>query len=270
MVEAKKRYGQNFLKDTSVLNKIIEAMPKTDNVVVEIGPGLGDLTKLLVKYKDVIAYEVDKDLYNILNKNFVKQIQDSKLNIINIDVFEAWRESLYYGKYDLIANLPYYIATNIILKAIDDTNCENILVMVQKEVAQKFASKVGEKSYSSLGVICDLVSHETKKLFDVPPEAFEPAPKVYSSILYIRKNKRVISNGFKNFLKIAFLQPRKMLLKNLSSRYDKELLKNIFDTLKISTSLRPHELEASLYNLLYERIEEDEKRATDSIATKSK
>ena len=74
MIKAKKKYGQNFLKDESVVLKIIESMPKNDNKVVEIGPGLGDLTKQLVKYKDVIAYEVDRDLFSILRVEFINEI----------------------------------------------------------------------------------------------------------------------------------------------------------------------------------------------------
>ena len=88
-MEAKKKYGQNFLKDTSVLDKIVEAMPK-NNHIVEVGPGLGDLTKYLVKYKEVNAYEVDIDLYEILQKKFVEEIVSSKLELINTDVLKVW------------------------------------------------------------------------------------------------------------------------------------------------------------------------------------
>ena len=117
-------------------------------------------------------------------------------------------------KYDLIANLPYYIATNIILRAIEDNNCENILVMIQKEVAVKFSAKENEKEFSSLGIIASLCSLENRILFDVPPESFDPPPKVMSSILYIKKDMDVkLDKGFLKFLKVCFSQPRKKLFK---------------------------------------------------------
>ena len=159
-IKAKKRYGQNFLKDTTVLDKIIQSMPNNKNYLVEIGPGLGDLTKNLVKYKEMTAYEVDTDLIRILESKFAIEIKENRLKLIHTDVLEAWdkQETLHDGKYDLIANLPYYIATNIILRAFEDDNCESIIVMIQKEVALKFSAKPKDKEFSSLGVISDLVS----------------------------------------------------------------------------------------------------------------
>ena len=255
-IKAKKRYGQNFLKDESILLKIIESMPKADRKVVEIGPGLGDLTKQLVKYKDVRAYEVDTDLIGILQDKFVNELKTTKLELIHTDVLEAWDKqgSLFDGKYDLIANLPYYIATNIILRALEDDNCESIIVMIQKEVALKFAAKQRDKEFSSLSVITTLLSKDSRILFDVPPESFEPAPKVMSSILFIKKDTtKHLEKGFKQFLKAAFVQPRKKLSKNLSSRVDKSLLAEIFNELELSDNIRPHEVSAPLYSQIYKR-----------------
>ena len=256
-VIAKKKFGQNFLKDKSILNKIIQSMPKNSNHIVEIGPGLGDLTNELVKYKDVTAYEVDRDLYSILQVNFFKEIDSGKLKIILDDVLNQWNlnKSLYDGKYDLIANLPYYIATNIILHGLDDSNCENIIVMIQKEVANKFTAQCGEKEYSSLSVITQLLSKKAHILTIVPPESFDPPPKVDSAVILIQKDMtKSISQGFKTFLKVAFSQPRKVLLKNLSSHYDKSLLKKIFEELNIKLTARPHEVDASLYSHIYTKV----------------
>lgn len=187
-------------------------MPKGDNYVVEIGPGLGDLTKNLVKYKDMTAYEVDTDLIGILGSKFEEEIVSNRLKIVHKDVLTAWDEqkTLHEGKYDLIANLPYYIATNIILRALEDANCEHIIVMIQKEVAEKFTAKVNNKEFSSLGIIAQLLTTDSKILFDVPPESFNPAPKVVSSVLYLKKDlTKSISKDFKKFLKACFSQPRK-------------------------------------------------------------
>lgn len=259
MIKAKKQFGQNFLKDESVLRMIIEAMPKNDNKVVEIGPGLGDLTEKLVRYKDVRAYEVDRDLFSILKVKFFKEISESKLEIILTDVLDIWsgEGTLYSGrKYDLIANLPYYIATNIILNAFEDDMCEHIIVMVQKEVGDKFISTCGEKAYSALGVISELLCVDRREVVMVPPTSFDPAPKVDSSVIYLKKDmNKSITKEFKSFLKVAFSQPRKKLLKNLSSRYDKGRLNSFFEDLEMDQNLRPHEVNAFLYSQIYQSLE---------------
>ncbi|UTJ06606.1 16S rRNA (adenine(1518)-N(6)/adenine(1519)-N(6))-dimethyltransferase RsmA [Arcobacter roscoffensis] len=256
-VKAKKKYGQNFLIDSSILGKIIQSMPNNSNDIVEIGPGLGDLTKYLVKYKDTTAYEVDTDLIGILESKFKEQIEQGKLKLIHTDVLEAWDKqgTLKDGKYDMIANLPYYIATNIILRALEDNNCEHIMVMIQKEVALKFTSKVNDKEYSSLGIISELLSSESRILFDVPPESFDPPPKVMSSILYIKKDmSKSIDKEFKKFLKSCFTQPRKKLSKNLSSVFDKQTLSSIYEELEIDSNIRPHEVSSSLYSQMYTKV----------------
>lgn len=258
-IKAKKRYGQNFLKDTTVLDKIIQSMPNNNNHLVEIGPGLGDLTKNLVKYKEMTAYEVDTDLISILESKFAIEMEENRLKLIHTDVLEAWdkQETLHNGKYDLIANLPYYIATNIILRAFEDNNCESIIVMIQKEVALKFSAKPKDKEFSSLGVIADLVSIESRILFDVPPESFDPRPKVMSSILYIRKDmNKSIDKDFNKFLKACFIQPRKKLSKNLSSIISKDSVSKYYEELSLSDNIRPHEVSSSLYSQLYTKVKD--------------
>ncbi len=258
-VKAKKQYGQNFLKDTTVLDKIIQSMPNNNNYVVEIGPGLGDLTKNLVKYKDMTAYEVDTDLIGILESKFAIEIKEGKLKLIHTDVLEAWdkQKTLHDGKYDLIANLPYYIATNIILRAFEDKNCEHIIVMVQKEVAEKFTAKVNNKDYSSLGIITESISIDSRILFDVPPESFDPPPKIMSSILYIKKDMdKHLDKDFNKFLKACFVQPRKKLSKNLTSVVDKNTISKIYEELNIDDNVRPHEVSSSLYSQMHTRVKD--------------
>ncbi|MDN5125401.1 16S rRNA (adenine(1518)-N(6)/adenine(1519)-N(6))-dimethyltransferase RsmA [Aliarcobacter butzleri] len=256
-VKAKKQYGQNFLKDSTILDKIIQSMPNNNNHIVEIGPGLGDLTKNLVKYKDLTAYEVDTDLIGILKSKFAIEIEKGNLKLIHTDVLEAWDElkNLHDGKYDLIANLPYYIATNIILRAFEDELCEHIIVMVQKEVAEKFTAKTNDKEYSSLGIITELISINSKILFDVPAEAFDPPPKVTSSILYIKKDmSKSLDKDFNKFLKACFIQPRKKLSKNLTTIFDKNIIFEIYKELNINDNVRPHEVSSSLYSQMYTKV----------------
>lgn len=265
MIKAKKKYGQNFLKDGTAVSKIIEAIPFNNNHLVEIGPGLGDLTRYLVKRKDVLAYEVDSELYNYLGSEFSQEIDSGKLQIHLGDVLSYWDQnpSLYSSAYDLIANLPYYIATNIILRALNDNNCKNIIVMVQKEVALKFTAKSKDSDFCALSVIADKVSEFAEILFVLPPSAFNPPPKVDSAVIYIKKKDGIsLDESFNKFLKVAFSQPRKTLLKNLSQSHTKENLLQIFSDLKLSDTIRPHELDTSLFSLIYERIYKDERIRT--------
>jgi len=252
-VVAKKKFGQNFLKDETVLQKIVEAMPNNDNKIVEIGPGLGDLTKYLVDVKSVEAFEVDTDLCKLLQKKFDKEIATKQLHINCGDVLNAWQSSLVDEDYDLVANLPYYIATNIILKALADPKCKNILVMVQLEVAEKFCASEGEKVFGSLGVITQSVG-EAHIVVQVPPTAFEPPPKINSAVFLIQKSQDRSDKIFEGMLRVAFKQPRKTLMKNLSATYDKEELQKAFAELDFLPTIRPHQVSTKDYHQLYKKI----------------
>jgi len=252
-VVAKKKFGQNFLKDETVLQKIVEAMPNNDNKIVEIGPGLGDLTKYLVDIRSVEAFEVDTDLCKLLQKKFEKEIATNQLHINCGDVLNAWQSSLVDENYDLVANLPYYIATNIILKALADPKCKNILVMVQLEVAEKFCASEGEKVFGSLSVITQSVG-KAHIVVKVPPTAFEPPPKIDSAVFLIEKSSDRSDEIFEGMLRVAFKQPRKTLMKNLSATYDKEILKEAFADLELIQTIRPHQLSTSEYHQLYKKL----------------
>jgi len=252
-VVAKKKFGQNFLKDETVLQKIVEAMPNNDNKIVEIGPGLGDLTKYLVDVKSVEAFEVDTDLCKLLQKKFDKEIATKQLHINCGDVLEAWQSSLIDEDYDLVANLPYYIATNIILKALADPKCKNILVMVQLEVAEKFCANDGDKVFGSLSIITQSVG-KAHIVVKVPPTAFEPPPKIDSAVFLIEKETNRKDENFEGMLRVAFKQPRKTLMKNLSSAFDKEDLKTSFVELGLTPTIRPHQVSTKDYHQLYKKI----------------
>nr|WP_321267238.1 16S rRNA (adenine(1518)-N(6)/adenine(1519)-N(6))-dimethyltransferase RsmA [uncultured Sulfurimonas sp.] len=252
-VIAKKKFGQNFLKDEAVLRKIVEAMPKNNNKIVEIGPGLGDLTKFLVDVKSVEAFEVDTDLCKLLQNTFKEEIATKRLHINCGDVLEAWQSSLIDEPYDLVANLPYYIATNIILKALADPMCKNILVMVQLEVAEKFCAEAGEKVFGSLSVITQSVGTASIVVV-VPPTAFEPPPKIDSAVFLIQKNADRSNEDFEGLLRVAFKQPRKTLMKNLSAKYEKDILQKVFKELLLIQTIRPHQVSTDDYHQLYKKI----------------
>jgi len=252
-VVAKKKFGQNFLKDQSVLVKIVEAMPKNENKIVEIGPGLGDLTKFLVDVKSVEAFEVDTDLCKLLQSTFKEEIATKRLHINCGDVLQAWQSSLVDEPYDLVANLPYYIATNIILKALADPMCKNILVMVQLEVANKFCATEGEKVFGSLSIITQSVG-KANIVVKVPPTAFDPQPKVDSAVFLIQKEEDRSDKDFEDMLRVAFSQPRKTLMKNLSSKYEKSILTEVFEKLELTPTIRPHQVSTKDYHQLYKLI----------------
>ena len=248
--KAKKRFGQNFLRDESVLSQIIQSMPLTPHRIAEIGPGLGDLTKYLVDVKSVTAFEVDTDLCKHLQHHFADAIATSKLTLRCGDVLETWKSELLDEPYDLVANLPYYIATNIILKALADPACKNMLVMIQREVAEKFSAAPNEKAFGALSVIAQSVA-DIKIVLHVPPTAFEPAPKVDSAVLLISKRTNRNDEGFEAFLRVAFTQPRKTLNKNLTACYDGSSLTQAFETLELEKTIRPHQLCTSDFHRLY-------------------
>ena len=254
---AKKKFGQNFLKDEGIKHKIIESMPDDNLPIAEIGPGLGDLTEKLVEKRDVTAFEVDRDLCEHLRRRFEAPIRHGKLELRCGDVLSHWETgSLIERPYHLVANLPYYIATHIVLRALKDPMCRSLLVMVQKEVAEKFSARPGEKAFSSLAVLAQS-SGEAQRLFDVPPQSFVPAPKVMSSILRIVKHCSLDDPAFEDFLKTAFAQPRKTLAKNLSKKYPKEDVVEAIASQALSPSVRPHEAATSCYHHLYKRLKGD-------------
>lgn len=279
LIEAKKKFGQNFLQDSTVKHKIIQAMPNNERKLIEIGPGLGDLTQKLLEVKPLVAYEIDSELCVYLRDKFSKEIKNSELIIKEGDVLKAFEKgSLSNNEYDLIANLPYYIATTIILKALRDPLCKSMIVMIQKEVAQKFAAPCKTKEFTSLAILAQTIG-KAEILFDVPPEAFEPPPKVISSVLRIAKNREYVDidnnsvfedsaelDSFENYLKSAFSAPRKTFLKNISSLYPKDKAKNILNNLEYIQSIRPHEISVSNHHKIFRELQSDgrKKRSTAS------
>ena len=254
---ATKRFGQNFLKSDVIIHQIIQAMPDDDLKVAEIGPGLGDLTKELVRARNVTAFEVDKRLCEHLKNTFETSLKNGDLELKCGDVLEHWGEgSLLNEPYHLVANLPYYIATNIVLKALKDPNCQSILVMIQKEVAVKFSAVPGQKEFSALSVLAETAGKATL-CFEVEPEAFVPPPKVTSAVLLIEKDHTENSESFEALLRVAFQQPRKKLSKNLMAAFPKDKIENLFDRLDLDPNLRPHEAETSIYHHLYNALKKD-------------
>ena len=270
MIKAKKEFGQNFLKDSIILDKIVQAIPNDTSNIVEIGPGLGDLTLRLLKISKVKSYEIDRDLEKILTAKFADELENGRFELVLGDALEIWQNGgLSEKKYFLAANLPYYVATNLILRAIDDDNCLGFVVMVQKEVALKFCATSKNSEFGAISVLANLFG-KCEFLFEVPPLAFEPPPKVTSAVMRLVKNEFLSEHKkfanldeyaeFKGFLRICFSAPRKTLLKNLSSKFDKNLLNEIFANLQISQTIRSHELDFALFLKIFKNLKVENER----------
>lgn len=272
MIKAKKHFGQNFLQDKATLDKIIQAIPNDVENVVEIGPGLGDLTFRLLQIYKTTSFEIDCELFQILKVKFANEIQNGQLKLFCKDALEQWQQEgeLSSQNYFLVANLPYYVATKMILNAIDDEKCLGLIVMIQKEVALKFSAKSKDKEFSALSILASLQGR-CELLFDVDAKLFNPPPKVTSSVIKLQKTKKIFGKdgifkdakqyeAFKAFLRAAFASPRKTLLKNLSTNFDKKALEEIFEDLDLAQNLRPHELDVDSYLKVFERLKEDNER----------
>ena len=272
MIKAKKHFGQNFLQDKATLDKIIQAIPKDVENVVEIGPGLGDLTFRLLQIYKTTSFEIDCELFQILKVKFANEIQNGQLKLFCKDALEQWQQEggLSSQNYFLVANLPYYVATKMILNAVDDEKCLGLIVMIQKEVALKFSAKSRDKEFSALSILASLQGR-CELLFDVDAKLFNPPPKVTSSVIKLQKTKKIFGKdgtfkdtkqyeAFKAFLRAAFASPRKTLLKNLSTNFDKKALEEIFEGLGLAQNLRPHELDVDSYLKVFERLKEDNER----------
>lgn len=270
MIKAKKEFGQNFLKDSVILDKIVQAIPNDTSNIVEIGPGLGDLTLRLLKISKVKSYEIDRDLEKILTAKFADELENGRFELVLGDALEIWQNGgLSEKKYFLAANLPYYVATNLILRAIDDDDCLGFVVMVQKEVALKFCATSKNSEFGAISVLANLFG-KCEFLFEVPPLAFEPPPKVTSAVMRLVKNEFLSEHKkfanldeyaeFKGFLRICFSAPRKTLFKNLSSKFDKNLLNEIFANLQISQTIRSHELDFALFLKIFKNLKVENER----------
>lgn len=259
MVKAKKKFGQNFIKDENIKNKIIESIPNTVNRIVEIGAGLGDLTQKLVRLDSKIdCFEIDSDLFKILSDKFQTELNDGKLSITNCDVLANW-DKISVSSYFLVANLPYYIATNIVLNAIDDPFCTGFVVMLQREVALKFSAR---ENLNSLSILTQMKG-DCELLFDVPNTAFDPVPKVVSSVIRVIKNRdltlSIDYDQFKIFLRAAFAAPRKVLIKNLLNFVPREILESVFRTYDIPFTIRPHQLSLALYLKIFIEVKNEQR-----------
>ncbi len=240
----KKKFGQNFLKDKNILNNIVlESKIDKDTLVIEIGVGAGALTLAMKdKAKQILGYEIDQTLKPILEENFIniKNIDIIYDDFLNRNIKEDIKKYKYKKLY-VVANLPYYITTPIIKKLIDEElNIEKIVIMVQKEVGNRFNATINTKAYGSLTIYLNYY-FEIKKLMDVSRNCFIPKPNVDSVIIEMtrRKDKFKVNNEklFFKLVRDSFTYKRKNLKNNLK-KYDLEKINNVLSKYNMDLNSR--------------------------------
>ncbi len=263
-LRAKKNFGQNFLVDSSVTARIASNL-REDSVVIEVGPGIGSLTEELARrVQHVRSYEIDERLLPVLEDT----LQEYKnVEIVLQDFMEADIENDLkplvekYKHIEFAANLPYYITTPVLFKIFESSiPFEKIVVMIQKEVADRFSAVPGTKEYGALSVESQYL-YDVKKLFNVPRTAFNPAPNVDSAIVSftVHEKNKSIDNEEKFFelVKACFKQRRKTLYNNLREYFDSsDLAKEVLAKAEIALETRAEMLNLNEYIRLYVAVKE--------------
>ena len=259
MIKAKKSLGQNFLIDKNILEKIINTTKIQDKIILEIGPGTGNLTSYILKNKPkkVFVIEKDNELASDLEKKFNEQI-----TIINNDILKIDETQLFKDKVIVFGNLPYNISTEILSKWIINLKnnfwFESLVLMFQKEVADRIIAEFNTSNYGRLSIICNWKLN-IKKIFDIKPSAFSPKPKVDSSLLFFYPKKNFIKiknpNNLEKITRIFFNQRRKMLRKPFNQIFNGD--QRVLDKLKIDLTMRPQNINLDTYYKLvceYEKL----------------
>ncbi len=257
MIKAKKSLGQNFLIDKYILEKIVNLIEINEKNILEIGPGTGNLTLYILKKKPkkIIVIEKDKKLALNLEQKF-----SDKITVINGDVLEIDETSLFKEKFTVFGNLPYNISTEILSKWIvnlkDNFWFDHLVLMFQKEVADRIISKFDTSTYGRLSILANW-KLKIDKICDIKPESFFPKPKVDSSLLlFSPKNKIFKIKDPKNLEKVTrvfFSHRRKMLKKPFNQLFNGN--QKILDKLNINLNLRPQNLDFETYYQLTSEYE---------------
>ena len=257
MIYAKKSLGQNFLTDRNILEKIVNVTAIKNKIIFEVGPGTGNLTSFILKNKPkkVFVIEKDNDLAEKLNVNFGEQ-----LTVINDDILNINENLLFDDKVTVFGNLPYNISTEILSKWIinlkDNFWFDHLILMFQKEVAERIISTFNKSTYGRLSILANWKLN-VKKICDIKPESFSPRPKIDSSLLFFtpKKNFYKLKNpkNLEKVTRIFFSQRRKMLKKPFNQLFNGD--KKIIDKLKIDLNLRPQNLDFETYYKLTDEYE---------------
>ena len=262
-IQAKKSLGQNFLKSKTALTAIVKAGEvNSSDIILEIGPGKGALTEKILKTgAKIIAIEKDDRLIEFLNEKFEKEVKNGQFSLVNGDILEIDLNSLNLkpSNYKLIANIPYYITGLIFRKFLSgEIQPSKLVLMVQKEIADRIVARDEKESLLSLSVKC---YGEPKKIMKVGKENFSQEPKVDSAILLIDKISKdffreITEEAFFEVIKAGFAHKRKVLIANLKEIFIKNNKdpKKVFIDLKISEKVRAEDLKLGDWKNLVKNI----------------
>lgn len=258
---AKKSLGQNFLNSPHAIQDIVEAGEiKDGDSILEIGPGKGALTSALLKTRaHVFAIEKDDRMIPFLQEKFAQEISNNKLTLIHGDVLEMEIKSIIPSSYKLIANIPYYITGEIMRRFFEEDHQPELMVlMVQKEVADRIVSRDQKESVLSISV---KIFGEPKYIRTVKASAFIPAPNVDSAVLQIKniskkffQENNIDERKFFELLKAGFAHKRKFLSKNLEDAAPKERIEKAFGSIGIDAKARAEDLSVSNWKQLVKEI----------------
>ncbi|MDC1378612.1 16S rRNA (adenine(1518)-N(6)/adenine(1519)-N(6))-dimethyltransferase RsmA [Pelagibacteraceae bacterium] len=257
-IKAKKSLGQNFLIDRVVLEKIVSITDIANKEVLEIGPGSGNLTTYILKQRPKKLYVVEKDddLAILLKEKF-----DTEIEIINDDILKVSERNISEQKLSVFGNLPYNISTEILSKWILNIGSnfwfESLVLMFQKEVADRIISEFNNSKYGRLSILSSWKLN-VKKIIDIKPQSFSPRPKIDSSLLLFtpKENFFKLKNptNLEKITRIFFSQRRKMLKKPFNQVFDNG--KQVAEKFGIDLNLRPQNLEPEVYFKLVKEYED--------------
>ena len=257
-VKAKKSLGQNFLIDREVLEKIVSITDITNKEVLEIGPGSGNLTTYILKKKPKKLYVVEKDddLAILLKEKF-----DTEIKIINDDILKVSESNISDQKLSVFGNLPYNISTEILSKWILNIGSnfwfDSLVLMFQKEVADRIISEFNNSNYGRLSILSSWKLN-VKKILDIKPQSFSPRPKIDSSLLLFTPKENFFKlkdpKNLEKITRIFFSQRRKMLKKPFNQVFDNG--KEVAEKFGIDLNLRPQNLEPEVYFKLVKEYED--------------
>ena len=257
MIVAKKSLGQNFLIDRDILIKISEITPIKDKIVLEVGPGTGNLTTFILKKTPKKLIVVEKD--NELATNIAEIFKD-QLTIINDDILNVDEKSLSSEKITVFGNLPYNISTEILSRWIvnlkTDFWFDHLVLMFQKEVADRIIADFNTSDYGRLSILSNWKLNITK-ICDIKPESFSPRPKIDSSLLFFSPKKDFFKiknpKNLEKVTRVFFNHRRKMIKKPFNQLFNGN--KKVLEKLKINLNLRPQNLNIETYYKLTNEYE---------------
>ena len=257
-IKAKKSLGQNFLIDREVLEKIVSITDITNKDVLEIGPGSGNLTTYILKQKPKKLYVVEKDddLATLLKEKF-----DTEIEIINDDILKISEDKISNQKLSVFGNLPYNISTEILSKWILNIGSnfwfQSLVLMFQKEVADRIICKFNNSNYGRLSILSSWKLN-VEKIIDIKPQSFSPRPKIDSSLLLFTPKKNFFElkdpKNLEKITRIFFSQRRKMLKKPFNQVFTNG--KKVAEKFGIDLNLRPQNLKPETYFKLVKEYED--------------